>query len=215
MAICRPGMPSKANRAATSLIRVAPLVITTNWIRTMIEKMISPTTILSPATNSPNASNHPPGREHPVGLGPGEDQSRRGHVQHEPGQRGGQQQRRKDAELQRRAHEDGRQQDDDGHRDVADSSRFINGAGSGTMITNTLATIPIGRIRSRIRSSGLSRVMRGVVAVAIRRSGCVGRLECCLTVEEKRAEGTQNAAQCPGRFDLTENHALPCPCRTW
>ena len=30
MAICRPGMPSKAKRAATSLIRVAPLVITTN-----------------------------------------------------------------------------------------------------------------------------------------------------------------------------------------
>ena len=43
MAICRPGMPSKANRAATSLIRVAPLVITTNWITTMIAKMISPT----------------------------------------------------------------------------------------------------------------------------------------------------------------------------
>ncbi len=30
IAICLPGMPSKANRAATSLIRVAPLVITTN-----------------------------------------------------------------------------------------------------------------------------------------------------------------------------------------
>jgi len=54
IAIWRPGMPSKAKRAATSLIRVAPLVITTNWITTMITKMISPTTMSSPATNSPN-----------------------------------------------------------------------------------------------------------------------------------------------------------------
>ena len=47
MAICRPGMPSKAKRAATSLMRVAPLVITTNWMITMMAKMIRPTTILS------------------------------------------------------------------------------------------------------------------------------------------------------------------------
>ena len=46
-AICLPGIPSRVNRAATSLMRVAPLVITTNWIKTMIEKIISPTTILS------------------------------------------------------------------------------------------------------------------------------------------------------------------------
>ena len=38
MAICRPGIPSKANRAATSLMRVAPLVITTNWITTMMRR---------------------------------------------------------------------------------------------------------------------------------------------------------------------------------
>ncbi len=60
IAICRPGMPSKAKRAATSLMRVAPLVITTNWITTMITKMISPTTILSPATNSPKLFTTPP-----------------------------------------------------------------------------------------------------------------------------------------------------------
>ena len=30
IAICRPGIPSRAKRAATSLIRVAPLVMTTN-----------------------------------------------------------------------------------------------------------------------------------------------------------------------------------------
>ncbi len=62
MAIWRPGMPSKANRAATSLIRVAPLVMTTNWITTMIAKMISPTTIWLPATNSPNVFDHAAGR---------------------------------------------------------------------------------------------------------------------------------------------------------
>ena len=60
MAICLPGMPSKAKRAATSLMRVAPLVITTNWITMMITKMISPTTILSPATKSANAVTTPP-----------------------------------------------------------------------------------------------------------------------------------------------------------
>ena len=31
------------NRAATSLMRVAPLVMTTNWMTTMIRKMITPT----------------------------------------------------------------------------------------------------------------------------------------------------------------------------
>ena len=65
MAICRPGMPSKAKRAATSLMRVAPLVMTTNWMITMMAKMIKPTTILPfpaapPVTNSPNVFTTPP-----------------------------------------------------------------------------------------------------------------------------------------------------------
>ena len=99
MAICLPGMPSSVNRAATSLIRVAPLVMTTNWINTMIEKMISPTTMLSvpvapPVTNWPNVCTTPAGRQQAVAARPGEDQPRRGHVQHQPEQRGGQQQAR-------------------------------------------------------------------------------------------------------------------------
>ena len=69
MAICRPGMPSKAKRAATSLMRVAPLVITTNWMTTMMTKMIRPTTILSPATNSPKLLTTPPAASMSVGLG--------------------------------------------------------------------------------------------------------------------------------------------------
>ena len=59
---------------------------------------------------------HAAGRQQPVGAGVGEDQPRRGHVQHQPEQRGGQQQRGKDAELQRRAHVDRRQQHDHGDR---------------------------------------------------------------------------------------------------
>ena len=70
MAICRPGMPSRVKRAATSLIRVAPLVMTTNWIKTMIEKMIKPTTILSvpvapPVTNWPKVRTTPPAAARP------------------------------------------------------------------------------------------------------------------------------------------------------
>ena len=55
IAICRPGRPSRAKRAATSLVRVAPAVITTNWITAMIAKITAPTTMLLAATNSPNA----------------------------------------------------------------------------------------------------------------------------------------------------------------
>ena len=70
MAICLPGMPSRVKRAATSLMRVAPLVMTTNWITTMIEKMIRPTTILSapvapPVTNSPKVRTTPPAASRP------------------------------------------------------------------------------------------------------------------------------------------------------
>ena len=60
MAIWRPGRPSSMNRAATSLIRVAPRVITTNWITTRIENRIAPTATWSPATNSPNDRTTPP-----------------------------------------------------------------------------------------------------------------------------------------------------------
>ena len=70
MAICLPGIPSSVKRAATSLMRVAPLVMTTNWIKTMIEKIISPTTMLfppaaPPATNSPKARTTPPAAHSP------------------------------------------------------------------------------------------------------------------------------------------------------
>ena len=67
MAICRPGMPSKANRAATSLMRVAPLVITTNWITTMIdEDDQADDQILSPADELAEALHHAAGRQQPL-----------------------------------------------------------------------------------------------------------------------------------------------------
>ena len=51
-------------------MRVAPLVMTTNWIKTMIEKITRPTTMLSapvapPVTNSPNARTTPPAANSP------------------------------------------------------------------------------------------------------------------------------------------------------
>ena len=52
---CLPGMASRVNRAATSEMRVAPLVITTNWITIMMVKITNPTRALEPATNSPKA----------------------------------------------------------------------------------------------------------------------------------------------------------------
>ena len=95
MAICRPGRPSSMNRAATSLIRVAPLVITTNWITTRIANRIAPTTTWSPATNSPKARITPPGRVQAVLAAAGQDQPGGRDVEHQPGQRRRQQDRRK------------------------------------------------------------------------------------------------------------------------
>ena len=43
----------------------------------------------------------------------------------------------------------------------AASNRSINSAGTGIMITRTLATMPIGRIRSRIRAQGPGAAGRG------------------------------------------------------
>ena len=52
MAICLPGMASRVNRAATSLMRPAPLVMTMNCTITMMRKITTPTKRLSPATNA-------------------------------------------------------------------------------------------------------------------------------------------------------------------
>ena len=43
MAICLPGMASRVKRAATSDIRVAPLVMTTNCTTIRMRKMMPPT----------------------------------------------------------------------------------------------------------------------------------------------------------------------------
>ena len=50
MAICLPGMASSTKRAATSLMRVEPLVITTNWMTIRIRNTTMPTVRLSPPT---------------------------------------------------------------------------------------------------------------------------------------------------------------------
>ncbi len=48
-------MASRVKRAATSDMRVAPLVITTNCTMTRMTKMIAPTTAFEPATKLANA----------------------------------------------------------------------------------------------------------------------------------------------------------------
>ena len=55
MAICLPGMASRVKRAATSAMRPAPLVMTTNWMTTRIRKTTMPTTRLPPTTKWPKA----------------------------------------------------------------------------------------------------------------------------------------------------------------
>jgi hypothetical protein len=55
MAICLPGMASRVKRAATSAMRPAPLVMTTNWITTRMMNTTKPTTKLPPTTNCPKA----------------------------------------------------------------------------------------------------------------------------------------------------------------
>ena len=68
---------------------------------TMMMKMMMPTTILSPATNFANDDTTCPAAFSPSLPGARQNQPRRGDVQHQPGQRRGQQQRRENAELQR------------------------------------------------------------------------------------------------------------------
>ena len=56
MAICFPGIASRVKRAATSEIRVAPLLTTINCTITRMRKMMTPTKSESPATKLPNAA---------------------------------------------------------------------------------------------------------------------------------------------------------------
>ena len=53
--ICLPGIASRANLAATSAIRSAPLVITKNCTIVIIKKITPPTTIFPDVTNVPKA----------------------------------------------------------------------------------------------------------------------------------------------------------------
>lgn len=54
MAICLPGIASRVNRAPTSAIRVAPLVITIKLTTTRIRKTITPITKSPPMTSCEN-----------------------------------------------------------------------------------------------------------------------------------------------------------------
>ena len=56
MAICLPGRASRKNRAFTSEMRLAPFVMTTNWMRIRIRKTTRRTTRLPPTTNLPKVA---------------------------------------------------------------------------------------------------------------------------------------------------------------
>jgi hypothetical protein len=51
-----PGIESSAKRAATSLMRFCPLVMTMNWITTSTRKTTMPTTGSPPTTKRPNVA---------------------------------------------------------------------------------------------------------------------------------------------------------------
>ena len=55
MAICLPGMASRVKRAATSAMRVEPLVMTTKFTKTRMAKTITPMTKLPAIISLPNA----------------------------------------------------------------------------------------------------------------------------------------------------------------
>ena len=55
MAICLPGMASRVKRAATSAMRVAPLVMTMKFTIMRMAKTMIPMTKLPPMTNPPKA----------------------------------------------------------------------------------------------------------------------------------------------------------------
>ena len=54
IAICLPGNASNVNLAATSETRLAPFVITMNWMMIRMRKTTSPTTRFPPTTKPPN-----------------------------------------------------------------------------------------------------------------------------------------------------------------
>ncbi len=172
IAIWRPGIPSKAKRAATSLIRVAPLVMTMNWINTMIAKMMMPTTMLPRATKSPNVLITSPAASGPsvsarvrINRVVATFNTRRNNV------------------VARSS--EGKMLNSSGVRTktvvssimtamvmFSDSSMSINTGGSGTRITSTLQMIPTGKMRSLMRFKKDAASARGDAAVAIRVSGC-------------------------------------------
>ena len=109
IAICRPGIASRVNRAVTSEMRTAPWLMTRNWIAMSTRKTTTPTTKLPPTTNWPNAMMTWPAASTPS-CAVHQHEARGRDVQRQPQQRQQQQQRRKHRELDRLLDVDRRQQ---------------------------------------------------------------------------------------------------------
>ncbi len=101
IAICLPGMPSKANRAATSLMRRGTLGDDQKLNRDQDREDRKADEELPAGDELAERLNHVAGGGRAV-LGPArEDQPRRRDVQHQPRQRRSEQNRRKHAEVER------------------------------------------------------------------------------------------------------------------
>ncbi len=100
MAICLPGMASSVNRAPTSAMRVAPLVITTKFTVIRMTNTIVPMTKSPLITKLAKPAMTWPAASRPFGA-VGQDQPRRGDVQRQPQQSGEQQHGRESREIER------------------------------------------------------------------------------------------------------------------
>ena len=117
MAICLPGMASRVKRAATSLTRWAPLVMTTNWMIDEDQEYDEPDHGVVAADEHAEGLDDMPGPGRP-GLALGQDQAGGRHVQAQAHHRGDEQQRGKAAELQWLGGVEGHQQDQHGDGEV-------------------------------------------------------------------------------------------------
>ena len=112
IAICRPGIPSSMNRAATSPMRVAPFVITTNWITTRMQEHDHP------HEHVPADDERAERADHVAGVPVQEHEPGDADVDPEPEERRQEQERREGREVERTRHVHRRDEDHQGAADV-------------------------------------------------------------------------------------------------
>ncbi len=179
MAICFPGMASRVKRAATSLTRIAPRVMTTNWITTRIANRITPTVSDPLVTNSLKAQMTFPAARRACSIvapSPPAVRIRRVEATFSTSRPSVASSSSEGNTLR----SSGREAWITATRINADTARFpasstsMIGAGSGTMSTNTSPAASAGRSTPRCRS--MNRPMLWIVAcIVIAPSACRAR----------------------------------------